>query len=43
MLTTGWVVKKSVLSLLNALISTKMHSYSKPIYVGLEGVGGLEI
>ena len=28
----GWVVKKSVFSFLNALILTKIHSYSKLIY-----------
>ena len=28
----GWVFKKSVFSFFNALISTKLHSCSKPIY-----------
>ena len=31
----GWVVKKSVFSFLNALISTKLHSCSKPIYFAI--------
>ena len=31
----GWVVKKSVFSFLNALVSTKIHSYSKPVYFAI--------
>ena len=34
-LKTGWVVKKSVFSFLNALISTKLHSCSKLIYFAI--------
>ena len=31
----GWVVKKLVFSFLNALISTKLQSCSKPIYFAI--------